>query len=406
MSKRTRILAAVMSTVVMTTALMGCGGSSSSSSESTASGSASGDQSLLVWSHLSTDEVNALRTVAEKWGTDNGCTVKVVEDKGEMQAAITALQSSKGPDLYFGLAHDNLGTYQKAGVLEEVPADMIKADDYSAPAVVDAITIGGKQYAIPLATECAALFYNADNVKEAPKSMEDVLNSGKFLFNAQDFYLAYGFMSAGGGYVFKNNDGTLDTEDIGLANDGAVAGFDAIKTLVDKDGMNPDVNDDIALAKFTKGETDYYISGPWKIADCKDVKNLAIVPLPTLGGKDMRPFMGVQAAFVSAKSKNKDLAWKLMQYLVDETGDILIEKGNRIPALKKAQESEKLKANKYADTFITAATNADPMPNIPEMQGIWEPGANALKAVVAGTAPKDAATKCVEDAKAKIASSK
>ena len=117
MSKRTKVLAAVMSTVVMTTALMGCGGSSSSSSSTAASNSsASGNSASIegstvtVWSHLSTDEVKELKTIAEKWASDNKCTVKVVEDKGEMQDAINAMKSSKGPDIYFGLAHDNLGT--------------------------------------------------------------------------------------------------------------------------------------------------------------------------------------------------------------------------------------------------------------------------------------------------------
>ena len=419
MSKRTKVLAAVMSTVVMTTALMGCGGSSSSSSSSSSStaasnSSASGSSSsasiegstITVWSHLSTDEVKELKTIAEKWASDNKCTVKVVEDKGEMQDAINAMKSSKGPDIYFGLAHDNLGTYQKSGVLEEVPEGTFDKSDYT-QGCIDAVTIGGKNYAIPLATECVALFYNADKVKEEPKTIEDVVDSGKFLFDAQNFYQAFGMLSAKGGYVFKNNNGTLDVNDIGLGNDGAVEGFKMIQKMVEKDGMNADVNGDIAKAKFTGGETDYYISGPWDIADCeKSVSNLGIVALPTLGGEAMKPFMGVQCAFVNSNSKNKDAAWMLMKYLNENCGDLLIEKGNRIPASKKAQGSEKLKANKYADTFIKAAEVAIPMPNVLEMGSVWDPGANALKAVVAGTDAKEAASKCVSDIKEKIAASK
>lgn len=379
MSKRTRILAAVMATMVMTTAFIGCGSKKDSSTDS------GEKKSLTVWSHLSTAEVDELRKVAEKWGNDNNCDVKVVEDKGEMQAAITALQSSKGPDLVYGLAHDNLGTYQKAGVLDEVPSDYIKKENYSSQGAIDAITIGGKQYAIPLSTECVALFYNKDKVSTPATSIEDVAKSGKFMYNATDFYVNFGFLSANGGYVFKNNDGTLDTNDIGLGNAGAQTGFQFIQDLVVKDKLfAADITDDIAKSKFKEGATDYYISGPWAISDLSGI-NLGVTPLPTLAGQKMKPFLGVQAAFVNAKSANKDLSWKLVKYLEENTGDIIIEKGNRIPALKKNQESDKLKANKYASVFIDAAKDAIPMPNVPEVQQMWTPGANNLKALIAGS---------------------
>ena len=379
MSKRTRILAAVMATMVMTTAFIGCKSEDKTTTDSGAK------KSITVWSHLMTPEVDKLREVAVAWGEKNNVDVKVVEDKGDMQAAITALQSSKGPDLYFGLAHDNLGTYNKANVLAEVPADFIKASDYSSQGAVDAITIGGKQYAIPLSTECVALFYNKDKVATPAKSIEEVAATKSFMYNATDFYVNFGFLSANGGYVFKNNSGVLDTTDIGLGNEGAQKGYEFIRKMVLDDKLfAADITDDIAKAAFKAGTTSYYLTGPWNIADCSAV-NLGIAPLPTLNGQAMKPFMGVQAAFVSAKSQNQDTAWELMKYLKDNTGDILIEQGNRIPALKSAQASEKLKANKFADVFIKAAEVAIPMPNVPEVQAMWTPGADNLKALIAGT---------------------
>ena len=86
MSKRTRILAAVMATMVMTTAFVGCGGDKDNNGSSD-------KKTITVWSHLKTNEVEAIRKVAQKWGKENDVNVKVVEDKGEMQQAITALQS-------------------------------------------------------------------------------------------------------------------------------------------------------------------------------------------------------------------------------------------------------------------------------------------------------------------------
>lgn len=407
MSKRTRILAAVMATMVMTTAFVGCGGDKDNNGSSD-------KKTITVWSHLKTNEVEAIRKVAQKWGKDNDVNVKVVEDKGEMQQAITALQSSKGPDLYFGLSHDNLGTYQKAGVIEEVPSDYGHKDsDYELEGSIDAVTFSGKQYAVPLSIECVALFYNKDKVAEAPKTMEEVKNSKKFAFNATDFYLSYGFLSAGttadnGAYVFKQNDKGYDANDIGLGNEGAVAGFDFIQSCIKDKLFAEDITDDIAKSLFTSGENNFYISGPWAVADCEKAGiNLGVAPLPTLNGQPMKPFMGVQTAFVSSKSKNKDLAWDLLKYLQDNSAEILINQGNRLPALAADKESDAFKNNKYAANFLEALKAAEPMPNIPEVQQMWGPGADNLKALLAGTqTAKETGENLVSQIKEKIKNTK
>ena len=164
MGKRTKILATVMAaTMLFAGSLVGCGGKADS-------GSTDGSgKELTVWSHLTTPEVEELNKIASKWGEENGVKVKVVEDKSEMQAYIQAANSSKGPDIMFGLAHDNLGTFQKAGLLAEVPEGIINDSDYASHQVLDAVTIDGKRYAVPIAQETSALFYNKDKVKEVPK---------------------------------------------------------------------------------------------------------------------------------------------------------------------------------------------------------------------------------------------
>lgn len=400
MSKRTRILAAVMATMTITTALMGCGSSSSSSSTS------KDKQTLTIWSHLSTAEVDEVRKLAETWGNENNCTVTVQEDKGKVQDAITALSSSKGPDAYFGLPNDNLGTYQKAGVLAEVPSGTIDASKMTAQNVVDAVTIGGKQYAVPLAQECIGLFYNKKLVTEAPKTMEEAITTGKdkgFVFDATNFYLDYAFISAGGGYVFKDNNGTLDANDIGLGNEGATKGYKMLKSFVDNKLFAPDVTDDIAKGQFTAGSKAFYISGPWAIADCEKAgMDIGIAPLPTIDGKTAKPFLGVQAAIVNAKSDKQDLAWKLTNYLAEKSPDMLLEKGNRLPVLKSALESSAFKANKYMSSFADAAKVAVPMPNIVEVQNMWDPAKNNIVSMLGGAqTPEDTASKIVDQMKEK-----
>ncbi|HBM79294.1 MAG TPA: maltose ABC transporter substrate-binding protein, partial [Clostridiaceae bacterium] len=75
-------------------------------------------------------EVKALDPIAQEWAKNTGNTVKVQADKGDFQAYLQAANSSKAPDIMFGIAHDNLGTFQKAKLLEEVPDGTINKSDY------------------------------------------------------------------------------------------------------------------------------------------------------------------------------------------------------------------------------------------------------------------------------------
>ena len=405
MGKRTKILSVVMATTMLFTGtLVGCGGSEGSEKEG---------KELTVWSHLTQQEVDEVNKVAQKWGKEKNIKVKVLTDKSDMQAFIQAANSSKGPDIMFGLAHDNLGTFQKAGVLAEVPNGIIEDSEYVSHQVLDAVTIDGKRYAVPIAQETTALFYNKDKVKEVPKTMEDLVKVAEsgvgFEYDINNFYNSYGFIAADGGYVYKNNNGTLDPKDIGLATPGAIKGYTFIQDLVQKDNlMKSDITGDIAKGDFLANKTGFYISGPWDVSAFKDGGvNFEVAPMPTLFGKKIPTFLGVQTAFVSEKSKNKDLAWDLVKYLSENTGDILLQKGNRIPVLNKYIDSKEFKENKYMNAFAEQAKNATPMPNIPAIQAMWGPAGANLQLLTSGkVTPKECAETTVKQIEQGIAQQK
>ncbi|GKU25725.1 maltose ABC transporter substrate-binding protein [Clostridium folliculivorans] len=408
MSKRVKVLATVMSALVISSAFIGCG----KKDDSTAAKDSKGGKELVVWSHLMTNEVKELDKIAQQWAKETGNKVKVVEDKGDFQAYIQASQSSKGPDIMYGLANDNLGTFQKAGVLAEVPSGVIDKSKFASQSVIDAVTLQGKQYAVPIAMETYALFYNTDKVKEVPKSMDELVTKAKevgFKYDVNNFYYSYAFLAANGGYVFKNNNGSLDAKDIGLNNDGAVKGYQFIQDLVVKNKfMSADIKGDGAKGDFQAGKIGFYISGPWDVKGFQDAKvPFKVVPLPQTNGKATPSFMGVQTAFVSSKSKNQDTAWELMKYLNDKTPLVLFETGNRIPVLNDALNSDKFKASETAVQFAEQAKVAQPMPNIPEIQAMWTPGANNLQLLTAGKVDaKKAADTTVEQIKQGIAQQK
>lgn len=406
MKNNKRIAAAIMAAAIGCTSLAGCGSTSKSSSNK--------NVTVKLWSHLTEAELNGIKPIAEKWAKEKGVKVQVVSDKSQRQDFIQIAKSASGPDVMYGMGHDNLGTFQKAGVLDEVPNGLVKADDYTSKAMIDAVTIGGKQYAVPIAQETCALFYNKDLVKNQPKTMEEVEQMASkdklgFQFDIGDLYRSWGFVSAGGGYCFKDNNGTIDVKDIGLNNEGAVKGYEFFKKLVIDDKlMAADLNDNVAKANFQDKKSAFYISGPWDISVFKKAGiNFGVMPMPTFDGKPMNTFMTVQAAFVSANSKNKDLAWDLIKYLNENAMDSIVTIGNRVPATKKGVESEAFKKLEFMDQFAEQAKNGQSMPNIPEMQAIWKPSRDCITALMSGKlAPKAMGDELVKQVKEGIAQQK
>mgnify|MGYP005609794513 FL=1 len=385
MVKRSKLLAILIAGIITTTAFVGCG--SKTKEGTTDSGE---KQTLTVWSHFTTAEVQEFEKVAKAWGEANNVDVSVVEDQGEWQAMIQAAQSDNGPDIMLGIPHDNLGTFQKAGVTAEVPSGMVSADKYTSEALVNAVTLDGKIYAVPFAQETTSMFYNKDLVKEVPKTMEDLVTQAKevgFVYNINDFYFSSAFIAANGGYVYKNNNGTLDPSDIGLGNEGAIKGLQFISDLVNKDKlMAADITGDIAKGEFTSGKAAFYFSGPWDVGAAKEAGlNFGVIPMPTLNGNAPSTFLGVQTAVVNENSKNKDLAWKLMEEFVNKGQDIVYKTGSRIPVAKDYTID-----NEYTKAFVEQAKVATPMPNIVEVQAMWTPANNNLILLTSGQT--DAAT--------------
>lgn len=393
MKRYAKLLATVLTAAVIGTSLVGCGSSSST-------GSAKGGKTIKLWCHLTDPEGKEIQKLANEWGAKTGNTVKVTVDKTTtFQSFSTAAQSSKGPDILFGFPHNDLGTFQKANLLDEVPSGVINDSDYSSKEVLNAVTWGGKRYAVPVATETYALFYNTDKIKEAPKTVDDLITQAKanggFQYDINNFYFSYAWLASNGAYIFKDKDGTLDTTDIGLGNDGAKKGYQFIQDLTQKyNFMKGDIKGDDAKGAFTSGKTAFYLSGPWDVDACKKsgVK-FNVAPIPGVDGQPAKSLMTVQAAFVSARSKNKSESWDLMKYLLKHDYEIVYKAGNRLPVTTADLNKDEFKKDTLAVQFSEQAKNAIPTPNIPAMNAVWTPGGNNLTLLTQG---KQNATKTAE----------
>lgn len=386
MNKKLKVLASILTTVVIAGTFAGCG-------KQTGNTAASADKKheskeITVWSHLQENEVAEVKKAAEEWAKKTGNTVKVQRDQSTFQAYLQAANSSKAPDIMFGIAHDNLGTFHKAGLLAEMPDGTIDKSKY-VESTLNAVSYDGKMYGIPISMETYALFYNTEKVKSAPETLDDLIAQAQkvgFQYDINNFYFSYAFVAGNGGYVFKNNGGTLDPKDIGLGNEGAVKAYQLLADFTQKYKFMPaTIRSDDAKANFQKGKIGLYISGPWDVDGFKKAgTKFAVAPLPSVNGKACPSFMGVQAAFVNSKSKNQTEAWDLMKYLVENTSEPLFKAGSRIPVLKAELEKDDIKNNAMFTAFAKQAENAEPMPNISEMAAVWTPAGDNLTLITQG----------------------
>lgn len=356
---------------------------------------------LTVW--INGDKgYNGLAEVGKKFAEDTGIEVEVSHPDNVEQRFQQVASNAQGPDIMFW-AHDRLGEWVKGGLLSPVnPSAEIKGkiDDFA----WDAVTIDGKIFGYPVAVEAISLIYNKDLLPDGPPAtFEEMLEidtklqaDGKhaILWAYETPYFTYPLLSAGGGYAFKKrDDGSYDVKDTGVNNAGSKAGVQFLSDMIAKGHMPKGVDFGVAEAKFNKGDAAMTINGPWawNNLDKTDI-NYGVAPLPSLGGKPARAFVGVLTGAINNASPNKDVAELfLTEYLLTPENLAKVNADKPLGAVPlKAYQQELAKDERIKVTFENAE-NGEPMPSVPEMSSYWTNLESALKNVAAGRQSVDEA---------------
>ena len=315
-------------------------------------------------------------------------------------------QSGQAADVMMA-PYDRVGSLGTDGQLSEVKlSDGAKTDDTTKSLVTAS---DGKVYGAPAVIESLVMYYNKDLLKEAPKTfaeLEELAKDSKYAFAGEDgktsafladwtnFYYAYGLLSGNGAYVFGDNG--KNPKDIGLANEGAIAGINYAKSWYEKwpKGMQDGTAaGNLIQTSFQEGKTAAIIDGPWKAQAFKDAKvNYGVATIPTLpNGKNYAAFGGGKAWVIPSSTKNLEGAQKFVDFLVStEQQKAFYDATNEIPANTEARAYAEGKNDELTTAVIKQFKNAQPMPNISQMSAVWEPAANMLFDAVSGK--KDAKT--------------
>ncbi|SBT54481.1 sugar ABC transporter substrate-binding protein [Micromonospora narathiwatensis] len=395
--------AGVVAVLGLALAASGCGGSGSDKPAAKESSKATGGK-LVIWAD--DKRTAALKPFAEAFGKENGVTVEVQAVSKDLQTNfVTASQQGSGPDVVVG-AHDWIGNLVQNGAIDPV---QLAADQKSAfnEVAIKAVTFNGQLYGVPYATENVALIRNTELAPEAPKTIEELVETGKKLKAEKkaseilclqsgqngDAYHIYPLYTSGGGYLFGTAaNGDYDPKDLGVGKPESIAAFQKIAKLGEKgDGaLKRSITGENSIATFTGKKCAFLVSGPWAIADAKkaDIK-YDISPVPGFaGGKEAQPFVGVQAFYVAAKGQNKALAQEFVTNYVTkpDLAVALYQAEPRPPALTAAFDQVKGEDPDLAK-FQEAGKNGQVLPAIPAMAAIWDPFGKAEAAIIGGADP-------------------
>jgi maltose-binding protein MalE len=346
-------------------------------------------QPLLVWADETRTAV--VEAVAADFEAATGVPVEI-ELVGFGDIRNNMVQQGpigEGADVFIG-AHDWVGELAINGVVEPIDLGGRAAEFF--PVSLDAFSYEAQLYGVPYAIEAIGLYRNTDLVPDAPATLEDLLAVCDGLPDLEqcfttpagsDAYHHYPFLASQGGYIFKYDAATgYDPTDIGLNNEGAVAGFQVLSDLVADGYLDPAVDYGTMTNLFFNGQAAFMWTGPWELPNVQDSGiNYAVSPLPAFGETAAAPFVGVQGFMVNAFSEQKALAQTfVLDYIATETVMVeLYNVGLRAPA--HIASFDLVADDPDVQAFGASASAGNPMPNIPEMASVWENLGNAVSAM-------------------------
>ncbi|HTZ43711.1 MAG TPA: extracellular solute-binding protein, partial [Jatrophihabitans sp.] len=324
----------------------------------------------------------------------------------DLQSAyVTATNAGKGPDIVVG-ATDWIGNLVQNGTVSPLPLTAAQKQAFE-PTALKAVTYNGQTYGVPYATENLALFTNTAEAAKAPATFEAMVANGQAAVKAKkaadplalqvgqqgDPYTMQPLFGSAGASIFGTKaDGTYDPSKLGVDS----AAGKQFASLLGKYGekgsgvFKRSIDSTNAVSLFTSGKVPYLVSGPWALPQIKQAGiKYAISPVPGFAGlQPAKPFLGVQAFYVSSKAKNAPIAQEFtLNYLTrKDVEEALYQAEPRPPALIEAYD-DVAKTDPDIAAFHQAGQDGVVLPQIPAMSAVWGPLGTAEAAIVGGANP-------------------
>ncbi len=319
-----------------------------------------------------------------------------------------AVPRGKGPDVFI-FGHDRVGYWADKKVME--PLGLWVKKDMAAlfmPSALEALTYEDALYGLPTSLKCVCLIYNKKLIKAPPRDTNELIALAKKNTNIPQnkFGLAYEIALTyyNSAWLFGYGGGIFDKNDEPIVNSpGNVKALAFVYDLYRNQNIMPEeITNTLVTTLFNRGQAAMVISGPWFLGEIEKGIDFAVAPLPVIAEikAKPRPFLTVEAMFMSSQSAHKKEAFEVLRYFTSkEALLVMAKKGGQPVANLQAYDDPDVKNSPFIPVFKLQAETAVPMPNIAEMMMVWTPFDLAIGKVLNRTAkPKEA----LDEAQAKI----
>ena len=351
---------------------------------------------LLIW--VSQDKgFNGIAEVGKRFQADTGIAVEVATPDDLAARYDRQAGTAKGPDIVI-FAHDRFGSWIDAGLLADLSPG--QAALQRAPAFAwEAVSVAKRIYGYPLSTEVVSLIYNQDLVPKPPRTWAEVSELDSRLraqgkraieWDYNNLYFSWPLIAGSGGYSLNKRDGLYDLADSGIANAGALAGFEQIRSLLDSGVLAREANYDSMMNGFKAGEVAMIINGPWVWNELRAANiPFAIDYVPGITTEQPgKPFVGIVAAAVNAHSPNKQQAQRFLEdYLTSAEGLRSIDADKPLGAVANLELLQSLQQDPLIAHTYSSAAQGEIMPDLPEMKRFWALFQTRLKPMLQGQQP-------------------
>ena len=376
----TGFLAATM----MVGLLAGCGQSSSTSSQSGSEAATDGPQTVTFWYAYKGDEAAAFENAIAAYNESQSKYKVEGLSVTDQQKLIVALSSNEGPDA-FSLSNQDVISYQNNGLLEDIQT-YVDNEGYDlgiySEKSVEANSVDGRIYALPLSGYTIQMFYNKDllaeiGYTETPETWEElyemavkatvlddqgnieVLGYPLFPLASARQELIYGF-----GGRWWDEDSNLTPEDPNTLASlkmnmqyRELYGVEKVQSFIATANTNRYTEQDM----FFAGKQLFRLDGSWlptMMENFGSTVNYGIALIPgTEANPDARGTSRYETSSVAipVNSKNKEGAWDFIKWLSNAEGNKILLNGiGNLPALKELYTDPDILAKPGFPEFIEA----------------------------------------------------